>query len=118
MKINQRFVVALVAFALAAASVGKVRAQSSSWDLDGDGGWDTDTNWTGDIIADGVDNTATFGNIFTANRIVTLDSSRTIGNLAFNETSNDLSILPAVSEVLTLDVTTGMANIDVTATVT
>lgn len=51
------------------------------------GSWNTDTNWSGSAIADGSGSTANFNTLdITADRAVTLDGARTIGNLIFGDT--------------------------------
>lgn len=39
-----------------------------------------------------MDSTATFGNVITADRIITLDSLVTIGNITASDTSNNYTI--------------------------
>lgn len=58
------------------------------------------------------DTTASFTSNITANRTISLDTPRTIGNITFNDASNDLII--AGANTLTLDVPTGSPVIDVT----
>ncbi|MDD4018578.1 MAG: autotransporter-associated beta strand repeat-containing protein [Kiritimatiellae bacterium] len=67
-----------------------VRADvSAAWDLDADGGWSTPGNWTGGSAPTGTTGTATFGNVITASRTVTLDASPwTINALAFANTGS------------------------------
>lgn len=51
------------------------------------GSWPVAANWTNGIVADGADVTADFSRLnLTANRTVTLDGARTIGNLLFGDT--------------------------------
>src|SRR5688572_9921801 len=80
----------IVAAAAAAASgviiAGSARAQSSSWATGVTGNWSDTTRWTGGIVADGIDNTATFNLDLTADATIHLDSARTIGNLVFGDT--------------------------------
>ena len=68
------------------------------------GNWSLDTNWVGSIIADGAGGTANFvGNIGAA-RTVTLDTSRTIGNLTFQDTlSTFFAWTLGGAQTLTLD---------------
>lgn len=75
-----------------------------TWAADSDGNWSDTTKWASGTIAYGKDKTATFPDIITANRTVTLDQPVTIGNLVFD----DWSHCPTLSgSDLTLDVTSG-----------
>ena len=89
-----------------------------TWITDGNGNWSDTANWDLGTVADGLDKTAFFTkNITTATRVVTLDVSRSIGNITFTDSttsSNDLTISGA--NTLTLDVTTGKPLINVTQT--
>jgi autotransporter-associated beta strand protein len=61
---------------------------SSTWIADGSGNWSETNHWSGNFVANGVGQTADFSTInITADRIVTLDSSRSIGTLRFGDTS-------------------------------
>ena len=65
-------------------------AASGTWNLDGNSVWNvaTDPPWAGAIIADGTGDTADFSTIdITADRTVSLDTVRTIGNLSFGDTN-------------------------------
>jgi autotransporter-associated beta strand protein len=55
------------------------------WAVDADGNWSDAGNWSGGTVADGANLSATFSNDITADRTLTLDSNRTIGNLAFGD---------------------------------
>ncbi len=99
---------ASVALAAAAAD-----AAPGTWITDGNGDWSSDTNWAGSIVADGADNLADFSTIdITANRTVTLDGDRTIGSLAFGDTSGGAS-WRLLNSTLTLQTTVGTPQIAV-----
>lgn len=108
----------ILATALAfALGVKPTQAQSGTWTSTaaGPSNWSTTTNWSGGIVADGIDNTASFTAEITATQTVTVDTARTIGNITFTDgttSSNDLIISGA--NTLTLDRTTGIPNINVT----
>jgi autotransporter-associated beta strand protein len=88
-----------------------------TWITDGNGNWSDPANWQDGKVAEGLDKTAFFTANITAARTVTLDSARTIGNITFTDSttsSHDLTISGA--NILTLDVTTGMPEINVTQT--
>ena len=89
-----------------------------TWITDGNGNWSDPANWQDGTVADGPGKTAFFTkNITTATRVVTVDTARTIGNITFTDSttpSNDLTISGA--NILTLDVATGMPEINVTQT--
>jgi fibronectin-binding autotransporter adhesin len=113
----------LAAATLVAAS--SAHAAAGSWNVDADGNWSLGTNWAG-TIADGETSVATFGNDITANRTVTLDSSRTIGGLTFDDVGasadSNWILNSSGGSILTLDNTagagTGTATINVTNTAT
>src|ERR1700722_8136698 len=64
------------------------RAQSGTWNVDADGTWSVPGNWLGGIIADGAGNTADFSAVpVTAERTVTLDTSRALGMVNIGEMS-------------------------------
>jgi autotransporter-associated beta strand protein len=88
-----------------------VTAADGTWTADADGNWSDSGNWSGNIVADGADFTALFDDVITADRIVTLDSPRTIGNITFSDTSHHLTI--SGGNILTLDVSTGTPTINV-----
>jgi fibronectin-binding autotransporter adhesin len=77
-----------------------------SWALTTGGTWSTAANWTSSVIADGAGFTATFNRNITANRTVTLDTSRSIGTMTSSDiTTADFSWIFASSggSILTLD---------------
>jgi autotransporter-associated beta strand protein len=68
--------------------VPQTNAQSGTWNVDADGLWSSGANWMNGIVADGAGNTADFSTLnITADRTVTLDTSRTIGSLRFGDPS-------------------------------
>ena len=80
-----RFLGYLTLGALLLASVS-ARAVDGTWTNDGSSLWSTTTNWNGGTVADGSGATANFNTInITADRTISLDSSRTIGNLIFGD---------------------------------
>ena len=83
-----------------------------TWATDGNGNWSDPANWASNTVAIGADKTATFPDIITGDRIVTLDSPFTIGNLLFADASHKLTISGA--NPLTLDVTSGSSQVAVT----
>ena len=58
---------------------------SGTWTVDASGNWSTSGNWVGGIVPNGTDGTANFTFDITAPRTVTLDTTRTIGNLVFSD---------------------------------
>lgn len=83
-----------------------------TWKTNADDAWSNSANWTSDAIANGSDFTATFGDIITANRAITLDAPFTIGNITASDTTHNYTI--SGSNILTLDRTSGVPTIDVT----
>ena len=88
-----------------------------AWTNDASGNWSATANWSGGIVANGTSSNADFSTInLTADRTVTLDSSRTIGNLIFGDTVGSQNWLLTASggSVLTLAVAAGSPTITVT----
>ena len=96
----------------ASSSTTTLGPTNSTWAYDADGTWSDSGKWSGNLIAVGSGATASFTSNITASRIISLDTPRTIGNITFNDSSNDLII--AGANTLTLDVPTGSPVIDVT----
>jgi hypothetical protein len=80
------------------------------WGVDSDGNWSLGSNWIGGTAPNGVDHTATFGAAILAPRIVTVDSPQTVGAMTF---SNSNSYTIGGSSTLTLDVSSGQAQVQV-----
>ena len=86
-----------------------------TWITNADSTWSNPANWQSGNVAEGADKTAFFTANITANRIITVDAPRIIGNITFTDSttsSNDLTISGA--NVLTLDVTAAHPIINVT----
>ncbi len=101
---------------LTAGAVFLLAGASPAWAVSGtwtnsiaDGNWGDAINWANGTIADGADSTATFSS--TATRSITLNTSRTIGNLTFNTSSYNL----IGGNTLTLQTSTGIPTVTVTA---
>jgi fibronectin-binding autotransporter adhesin len=100
--------------ALLMLAASPARAASGSWDILQGGNWGTAGFWANNIIADGADSTASFNKNITANKTITLDSDRTIGNLYFNDSGGGAdSRWTLQSNVLTLETTTGIPVINI-----
>lgn len=96
-------------FALLAINV-TVFTASGTWSADASANWGISNRWTGNIIATGAGQTADFSTLnITANRIVTLDSSRTIGTLKFSDTSGAQTWTVTGSGANTLTLSTSSA---------
>ncbi|MCX6894061.1 MAG: autotransporter-associated beta strand repeat-containing protein, partial [Verrucomicrobia bacterium] len=62
-------------------------AANGTWNTPFGASW-TSVNWVGGVVADGTGFTADFGTLdIAANRTLTLDGARTIGNLTFGDTT-------------------------------
>ncbi len=97
------------AFALVTISVTTVTA-TGTWITDASGFWGESNRWSGNIVATGAGQTANFSTInITANRTVTLDSSRTIGTLKYSDTSGSQSWTIAANAGFSLKLDTGSA---------
>lgn len=75
-----------LAFAMIALSL-PAAAQTGTWSDTGFGpnNWSTAARWTSSTVANGASNSATFGSNITQLTAVTVDSTRTIGNLTFSD---------------------------------
>ena len=81
-------------------------APSGTWNVNAARPWSGTTNWVSSIVADGAGFTANFNTVdLSANRIVTLDSSRTIGSMNFADKSGNslYTLSTANASFLTLD---------------
>ena len=82
------------------------------WTQSAGGSWTNDANWQDYTIGTGTNNTADFSTLsLTADRTVTLDGARTIGNLLFNDqagTKHAWTLNTGSGGPLTLAVTSGM----------
>lgn len=113
--------------ALLAAFAAETATQAQTtyvWQLpatqpgNGGGSWGTAANWSPAGPAAGVDNIADFTRDINATSTVTLDGARTIGTLIFGDGtsgagSNDWVLNTGTAGPLTLDVSTGQAEIRV-----
>jgi len=90
---------------------------SGSWIVDANGNWNTPVNWSGGIIATGLDMTAIFAIDVTTARTIDNGSPRTIGNLVFNDpNSGSAGSWVITNQPLTLQVASGPPTIAVTNT--
>ncbi len=98
------------------ATACSLHAADASWGANANGNWSLGTNWTGGADAIGIDATATFSNDITADRTVTLDVARTLGNITFGDADTATAGGWTLSGgTLTLDRTTGVPTITVNA---
>jgi len=67
------------------ATLSSAYAADGIWTVDANGLWSTTDNWSGGTIADGSTFTASFTNNITVDRIVSLDSARTLNKLVFSD---------------------------------
>ena len=88
-----------------------------AWTNDASSVWSAATNWSGGVVANGTGSNANFSTInITADRTVTLDSSRTIGNLLFGDPAgaHNWFLNASGGSVLTLAVAAGSPTVTVT----
>ncbi len=106
----------VVAAAQGAVALPQAWGGNGVWtDLAG-GVWSTAGNWSGGTIADGAGSTADFSTLnITSDTTVTLDTSRSIGTLKFQDTtaSNNWFLTNSSSAVLTLNNGTSQPVVDV-----
>ena len=83
---------------------------SGVWTANADANWSETNRWSGNFVASGAGQTADFSTInITANRIVTLDTSRSLGTLKFGDLSGAQSWTITNNGSGTLTLNTGSA---------
>ncbi len=87
-------------------------AANSFWNVDADGNWGTSANWSPTVSPNAVGGTANFGTIITSTHTVTVNAAKTVGTINFDNVN---SYVIAGTEILTLDVASGSAGINVLA---
>ncbi len=92
-----------------------IAASAQTWNLNANGNWGVATNWLPASVPNGVNATATLGNVITANRTITLNLPVTLGTLNFSD-NNNYTIAGAGVNNLTFDVSVGNATLNVTST--
>ena len=96
------------------SQIGGGLPTSAEWQLDGTGRWTDAGNWSPDytpnLIANGNDRTAVFGNVTTGPTTVVIDDDVTVKTLQID---HDQAYTLAGTGTLTLDADTGTASIDV-----
>lgn len=97
----------------AAAAVWSAMAPAQTWNLDANGDWNVNGNWSPATFPNAVDATATLGNVITANRTITLGQTITVGTLAIDD-NNNYQIAGAAGDLLVFDVSAGDAALTVT----
>jgi len=80
-------------------------AANASWKVNANGNWTKDSNWTA-IDPQAVTDVATFANVLSADRIVTLDANRSIGALVFS--ANNFGYTLSGTNTLTLNNSLGI----------
>ncbi|MEI6647731.1 MAG: autotransporter-associated beta strand repeat-containing protein [bacterium] len=114
---NTKMRVNLVVAMLVMSICFNARADNGTWTNLVGGSWATGGNWLAGTIANGADFTADFSTLnITAARTVTLDGSRTIGNLSFADAttqSHDWTLATGSAGPLTLAVSSGSPTITV-----
>ena len=83
--------------------------ETATWNIDAGGNWSLSANWAGGV-PNGTGAQAVLGSVITSPHTVTVDAPITVGRLDFDNT-NTYTI--AGPQVLTLDVTSGDAQINV-----
>jgi hypothetical protein len=85
-------------------------ASEKTWAVDADGVFSVGGNWTGGVAPAGAGDFASFGNIITANRTVTVNDRVSVGTLKFDDNNN---YTLAGGAGITLEVT-GAGNVAIT----
>jgi hypothetical protein len=81
----------------------------STWSTDADGNWSEAANWDNGTVRNAVDSHAILGGKITQPRTVNLDAPITVGRIEFENTN---SYTVAGTNSMTLDVSSGVANIN------
>src|SRR5262249_52748255 len=107
-----RLPAAALSLLLLLPALAPAQSQSGSWSqaTSGTYDWSTATNWQGGTVANGADATATFATSnLTGPITVTLDTSRTIGSLVYDNPTNTFgwTLRSSGSTTLTLSSSTG-----------
>lgn len=72
----------------------------ATWNLDNDGNWNVDGNWiTPAIFPNAIDAEAIFSTVITADRVITLGESITVGTVTFDD-NNNYTITDAVNTLI------------------
>jgi autotransporter-associated beta strand protein len=95
----------LLSILFATTTPAALSAADASWQVDANGNWTANANWTA-ASPNGSADTATFGNVITAGRTVTLNAPRTVGAVFFD--SPQTYTLFSASNALTLSGPTGL----------
>jgi fibronectin-binding autotransporter adhesin len=105
-RLNSWATPALLAASFAATATLAI-AQSGSWTGTGFGpnNWSASGQWNAGTVANGASNTASFNSNITQGTVLTLDSTRTIGNITFDDSgaTGDSPWLFRGNSTLTLD---------------
>lgn len=84
-----------------------MHATSGSWNVDANGDWNVNGNWSGATFPDGAAQEATFGSTITANRIVSVPTAVTVRQVNFdNGFDYDLS---STGGSVTFDIDSGVS---------
>lgn len=92
-----------------------VAAWGATWNTDADGNWNEAGKWDGGV-PNAVGATASLSNGISADRVVTLDQSATVGALVMTDTdgtSNSWTLAQGGAHTLTLDVSSGSGTLTV-----
>lgn len=123
---------AVTFFAMMAAAFGQIGVANAAsiWQVaTGSSSWNTAANWNPAVVPNAVGDNATFNNAAsgsnpaqTANRTATLDGSKTVGSINFNNNAanaftNTIAVGTPTTGALIFDETTGNATISVPAVV-
>src|SRR5687768_14407707 len=86
-RLKRRIVYGALALACSAGLAQRASAANGTWKVNSAGNWSAATNWTGGV-PNAANDAATFGNVITADRIVTVDGAFTVGSLIFQDNNN------------------------------
>jgi autotransporter-associated beta strand protein len=99
---------------ITASALSSARAADGTW-LGNSGTWSNTAIWAGGIVADGIDSKASFTGVnIGANRFITNDAPRTLGVINFTDATTASHNLFILGSTITLNVTTGTPQINVT----
>lgn len=89
----------LAAIGCTTIAISLASAADGTWNANAADNWSASGRWTGGTVADGIGFTANFGDVINADRIITLDTVRSIGHIYALDTTNNYTINSATNRL-------------------
>ena len=90
---------------------------NATWNLNANGNWNVNGNWTPATFPNGIDDTANFGNVISANRVISLGAAAqniVVGTVNFDDNNNYTIQSGLAGNTLIFQTSVGSANIAIT----